>query len=119
MERLKFICIIALAIFIASCGNKEVVTEPKTDTVYVPIDSIEDVTNINILTLQTQIDYLNATLSDTRDSLRFYQDSVAVVSEDLFVARYKLGRIGEYNRIAAQGNNLKFLRGWINRVLKD
>ena len=31
--------------------------------------------------------------------------------------KIKIERIREYNRIAAQGNNIKFLRGWINRVI--
>jgi hypothetical protein len=39
--------------------------------------------------------------------------------EQLFVAEYKLERIRYYNDIAAKGNNITFLRGWINRVLKD
>lgn len=42
-----------------------------------------------------------------------------VLSEELFIANYKLERIREYNRIAQYDNNIKFLRGWINRVLND
>ena len=30
-----------------------------------------------------------------------------------------LEKIKEYNKIAAKGNNIKYLRGWINRVLKE
>lgn len=49
------------------------------------------------------------------------KDSIArvniVTKEKLGVAEYKLLRIREYNRIAAQGNNLKYLRGWIIRTL--
>lgn len=40
-----------------------------------------------------------------------------ITIEKLGTAEYKLLRIREYNRIAAQGNNIKFLRGWINRVI--
>lgn len=40
------------------------------------------------------------------------------LSEALFIANYKLNRIAEYNRIAGQRNNIKYLRGWINRTLK-
>ena len=39
--------------------------------------------------------------------------------EDLFITNYKLGRIKYYNDIAAKGNNIKYLRGWINRVLNE
>jgi len=49
------------------------------------------------------------------------KDSVVKVNitnkEKLAVAEYKLLRIREYNRIAGQGNNIKFLRGWIIRTL--
>lgn len=40
-------------------------------------------------------------------------------NEDLIVAKYKLERIRYYNSIAAKGNNIKYLRGWINRVLNE
>lgn len=46
-------------------------------------------------------------------------DSINVLNEELFVANYKLERVKYYNNIAAKGNNIKFLRGWINRVLND
>ena len=54
-------------------------------------------------------------LKQTQDSLNAVRDTTA---EDLFIARYKLGRIKYYNDIAKNGNNIKYLRGWINRVLK-
>ncbi len=50
----------------------------------------------------------------TRDSVtKLY----IITNEKLGVAEYKLLRIREYNRIAAQGNNIKFLRGWITRTI--
>jgi len=49
------------------------------------------------------------------------RDSVIRVNvstkEKLAVAEYKILRIREYNRIAAQGNNIVFLRGWISRTI--
>lgn len=45
--------------------------------------------------------------------------AVDSLSTELFVANYKLGRIREYNRIAGQRNNIKYLRGWLNRVLNN
>ena len=35
------------------------------------------------------------------------------------IANYKLAKIKEYNRLAGNGNNIKFLRGWINRTLNE
>ena len=54
----------------------------------------------------------------TQDSLNSYKADTTISSE-LFVAKYKLERIRYYNNIAAKGNNIKYLRGWINRVLND
>ena len=48
-------------------------------------------------------------LNNTRDSLK----------EERFVSNYKFTRIKYYTDIAAKGNNIKFLRGWIHRVLKE
>lgn len=47
------------------------------------------------------------------------EDSIEILNEELLVCYIKLDRIKEYNRIAAQGNNITFLRGWINRVLNN
>lgn len=41
------------------------------------------------------------------------------LQERLFVAEYKLGRIKAYKEIADRNpSQIKFLKGWINRVLK-
>ena len=50
------------------------------------------------------------------DSVEAVKDSIIM---DLVVAKYKLNRIKEYNKIAAKGSNLKYLRGWINRVVNE
>lgn len=57
-------------------------------------------------------------LRKTQDSLNAYK-SDTTISEELFVAKYKLERIKYYNDIAAKGNNIRFIRGWINRVLNE
>lgn len=53
----------------------------------------------------------------------FLLDSVSIelshAKENIFVYQYKLERIAYYNSIAANNNNIIFLRGWINRVLND
>lgn len=54
----------------------------------------------------------------TKDSLNAYKIDTTI-SAELFIAKYKLERIRYYNEIAAKGNNIKFLRSWINRVLNE
>ncbi len=63
-----------------------------------------------------QLDSLTYVHELTKDSLKYMKDSLG---EDLFVARYKLGRIKYYTDIAAKGNNIKFYRGWVLRTLND
>jgi|SRR5690606_7832268 len=107
----KYIVSLTALVFAFSCKgqkstDKQVYVRDTvylTDTLYVPEQND---------TLYTNLFALEARLGLIQDSLRIYK-------EDLFVAQYKLERIREYNRIAGQGSNLKFLRGWINRVLKD
>lgn len=50
------------------------------------------------------------------DSLTYRCDSL---TGELQVAKYKLERIRYYNDIAKKGNNIVFLRGWLNRVLNE
>ncbi len=84
---------------------------PVEKIVYVPVkDTISEKENIARI---VELEHKNSIL---RDSLNYIKDSIG---EDLFVARYKLGRIKYYNEIAGKNNNLKYLRGWINRVLKE
>lgn len=57
------------------------------------------------------------------DSLCYVIDSLEQRNSEYFteltIATIKLERIRDYNRIAANGNNIKYLRGWINRTLED
>lgn len=99
---------VILAVFaVSACVQSPV----EKEIIYVPVkDTISDETNIiKIINLERE-------LQITKDSLNYLRDSLG---EDLFVAKYKLGRIKYYNNIAAKGNNIKYLRGWINRVLND
>ena len=90
-----------------SCNNSPV----KKEVIYVPVqDTVTERTNI------ARIVALEYELKLTRDTLNLVRDSIG---EDLFIANYKLGRIKRYNEIAAKGNNIKYLRGWINRVLNE
>ena len=66
----------------------------------------------------------NIEIENYKDSIVSYNDSINSLineldslNEELQINKIKIERIREYNRIAAQGNNIKFLRGWINRVI--
>lgn len=50
------------------------------------------------------------------DSLNNIIDSL---EQDNMIKTIKLERIKQYNVIAGKGKNIVFLRGWINRVLKE
>lgn len=90
-----------------SCNN----TIPVEKIVYVPVkDTINEQENI------AKIIRLEYELSLYKDSLNYIRDSLG---QDLFIANYKLTKIKEYNRLAGNGNNIKFLRGWINRTLNE
>lgn len=93
---------IGITIVVSACG-----TPPIEKRIYV---TVTDSTAIDSLI------YYREQLKRTQDSLAYVKDSLG---EDLFVARYKLGRIKYYNQVAAKGNNIKYLRGWINRVLNE
>lgn len=105
---MKNIIFVVLAVLIISACVQFPVEK---EVIYVPVkDTISDNSNvIRIINLKRELQL-------TRDSLNSIRDSIG---EDLFVARYKLARIKYYNNIAAKGNNIKFLRGWINRVLNE
>lgn len=77
---------------------------------YIPLrgSSTDSITIVN----------LTEQLRRTQDSLNAYKADTAI-SAELFVAKYKLERIRHYNEIAAKGNNIKYLRGWLNRVLNE
>lgn len=77
---------------------------------YIPIrgSSTDSITIVN----------LTEQLRRTQDSLNAYKADTTI-SAELFVTKYKLERIRHYNEIAAKGNNIKYLRGWLNRVLNE
>lgn len=67
----------------------------------------------------------NIEIENYKDSIILYNDSINSlikefdsINEELQINKIKIERIREYNRIAAQGNNIKFLRGWINRIIE-
>lgn len=103
---MKTIIVSIISIFVIACTSP-----PVKETIYVPVkDTIGEQENIaRIIRLEHDIILY-------KDSLKIMRDSLG---EDLFIANYKLAKIKRYNEIAGKGNNLKYLRGWINRTLKE
>ena len=104
---MKYIHVLAITIILSLIAcNKP----PVERVIYIPVHdtvSVEDITRI--IELEHKCNLL-------QDSLKYLKDSLG---EDLFVSKYKLGRIKYYNDVAGKGNNIKYLRGWINRVLNE
>lgn len=79
-----------------------------------------------ILYYEDLLQNVNIENENLKDSINYYKgmynecvllcDSLC---EEIAVRDIKLARIAEYNRIAGQNNNIKYLRGWINRVLNN
>lgn len=101
---LFIVCFGAALGFVLSCISK-VAPTPKEVQYITVADTAKIVELENILQL-------------TRDSLNAYKNDTSM-HETEFILRYKLERIRYYNDCAAKGNNIKFLRGWINRVLNE
>lgn len=116
-KAIKYIIYITIIMIItgtiSSCNKK-----PIEKVIYVPVkDTItEKMNNAKIAELENKYNILKDSFNNVKDSLNAVKGNL---DEDLFVAKYKLGRIKYYNDVAAKGNNLKYLRGWINRVLNE
>ena len=104
---MKKLFIVIIASIITSCRY----SPPVKETIYVPVkDTVNEQSNIaRIIRLEYDIVLY-------QDSLRLVRDSLG---ENLFIANYKLAKIKRYNELAAKGNNIKYLRGWINRALDE
>lgn len=100
-----FIGLISFVIIYASTNEVE------AERVYIPYGG-SDTACVSELAATKEL------LLRTQDSLNSYKADTTI-SGELFVAKYKLERIRYYNNIAAKGNNIKYLRGWINRVLNN
>lgn len=101
----KFVSVVILVLLLGGCCSDA----PAPTIIYVPVN--DSTQTIKIVELQEE-------LRRCRDSLEVYKKDT-LISADLFEARYKLERIRYYNNIAKKGSNIKFLRGWINRVLDE
>lgn len=102
-------CVIGLVITVVVKYDDDKSLRPIKEVIYVPTP--------DSMTIQEVI-YLKEELRRCQDSLRIIRTD-STMSSELFVAKYKLERIRYYNDIAGKGNNIKFLRGWLNRVLNE
>ena len=104
---MKKLFIVIIASIVTSCRY----SPPVKETIYVPVkDTVNEQSNIaRIIRLEHDIVLY-------QDSLRLVRDSLG---ENLFIANYKLAKIKRYNELAAKGNNIKYIRGWINRALDE
>lgn len=104
---MKKLFIVIIASIVTSCKY----SPPVKETIYVPVkDTVNEQSNIaRIIRLEHDIVLY-------QDSLRLVRDSLG---ENLFIANYKLAKIKRYNELAAKRNNIKYLRGWINRTLDE
>ena len=101
----KLILLVSIVI-LTSCTS-----ETAVQVKYIPVyDTIDVEDTQRIVALQRQLDL-------TRDSLAYVKDSLG---EDLFVAKYKLGRIEYYTKIVDnKPSQIKFYKGWVKRVLNN
>lgn len=81
-------------------------------------DSLRNELMIYKNTISILKDSIN-TINVIQNNINIYKDSIININHELIITKLKLERIREYNKIAANGNNIKFLRGWINRTLND
>lgn len=101
---MKKLIIPFIVLLLVGCGN----TVPIEKIVYVPVKDS---------TCADSLVYYKELLKHTQDSLDAVRDTTA---EDLFIARYKLGRIKYYTNIVDnKSSQMKFYKGWIKRVLRD
>lgn len=95
------------------------ITQDKVDQI-VLCDSTElTVLYSKLFVSENILGHTRDSLDRTRDSLTILTDEYNKLRNENLVNKIKLERIREYNRIAGINNNLKYLRGWLNRVLND
>ena len=121
--KLKVLLLINLAL-ITSCGPKVSNEISKPDAILRNrCDSINaelNITKDSIIYLNNLLKIKDESYENYLKSLKQCDSSNTTLRAELFVANYKLGRIKEYCELVKKDNTqIKFLRGWINRVLED
>lgn len=120
------IVLIVMAVMLSCDYSKSPVErEDTSDTVFVYVNDTIYLDSI-VTDYEWRLDSIHVELEKTNlrnEELKYINDSLMTINDILYdevtIANIKLARIKEYNRIAANGNNIKFLRGWINRVLDN
>ena len=92
--------------------NRQINNDTRVSEVTYKNDSLQQVCD----SLEIVIDGMVEDIANTHSEYVYTVDSL---TEEIDIMKIKLDRIKEYNRIAGQGNNIVFLRGWINRVLYE
>lgn len=83
--------------------------------------TIDSINKVYIDKFKHYTDSVDKAIDESPVKEKLIHDTIYITkdNEELIVANYKLERIRYYNNIAAKGNNIKYLRGWINRVLNE
>lgn len=90
----------------------------KPDTVFLPAECPPAVADLTTDLFQCQMLLENATAE--RDSIARIAGKVDSLYAKLLVVNYKLERVRFYSDIVRRNpSQVKFLRGWINRVLEE
>lgn len=128
MERSKEYLISVMGIIIVIFIVLVIIFSANNDRLKHELTSYKDsvvVQEKTIFKLTEDVIRYNIEVENYKNSIVLYNDSINSlineldsVNEELQINKIKIERIREYNRIAAQGNNIKFLRGWINRVIQ-
>lgn len=116
---LMFICFICIM-----CGTNKTTNDIQYVTVkdtielnncYRQIDSLK-----HIIKKDNDILYHTTIINDSLNNVLFIKDdTIRYYKQKYITNEYKLKRIKQYNSIAAKRNNIKYLRGWINRVINE
>lgn len=121
--KLSKLLLLILSLCAISCKPKVTVPREPDAILKERFDSVSRELNVakdSIIYLNNCLELEKQKYEVTVSNLNSCDSTNVVLRSDLFVANYKLGRIKEYCNIVKRDNTqLKFLRGWINRVLED
>lgn len=105
---MKTFIFLFISLFICSC-NEDYVNEPH-EVIIIEKDTVVYKDTFELFVYKELV-------NSQHDSIVTLNNKLDSINSKLFISEYKLNRIKYYNDIAAKGNNIKYLRGWVNRVL--
>lgn len=122
MKWSKFLFLFVVLCAISCKPKVNVITKPdamlrhRFDSISTEFNAAKD----SIIYLKNCLELVESQRDVASSNLNSCDSTNVALRQELFVANYKLGRIKEYCNIVKRDNTqLKFLRGWINRVLED